>query len=105
MEILDDHLRNNCDEAQVLKVMGIAFLSTQDSIVAHPSMSRIIEVPTFEQEFQDIWKRMSKVQQASFRCKERLKCVPKARLKHTSLSISSSMPRSFPSFFSAYTIV
>ena len=42
MEMLDDRLRNNCDEAQVLKVMGIALLSTQDSVAARPSMSRII---------------------------------------------------------------
>ncbi|KAG0605146.1 hypothetical protein M758_9G035100 [Ceratodon purpureus] len=42
MEMLDNRLRDNCDEGQVLKVMGIALLSTQDSVPARPSMSHIV---------------------------------------------------------------
>lgn len=41
MEMLDSRLTDNCDEQQVLLVMGIALLSTQDSVAARPSMSHI----------------------------------------------------------------
>jgi serine/threonine protein kinase len=42
LDMLDQRLRDgSCDEEQVRKVFCIALLSTQDSVVARPSMSRI----------------------------------------------------------------
>lgn len=41
LDMLDQRLRDNFDEEQVRKVFSIALLSTQDSVAARPSMSRI----------------------------------------------------------------
>ena len=47
--MLDSRIRDNFDQEQVMKVFGIALLSTQDSVVARPSMSRIVAMLTGEE--------------------------------------------------------
>ena len=48
LEMLDSRIRDNYDQEQVMKVFKIALLSTQDSVAARPSMSRIVAMLTDE---------------------------------------------------------